>query len=146
MGKPDTARLLNEPTLNGPGRPGTNNLSSSPPSRCIYRVLERLRQGDDKVFTPHIVSIGLLHHGNECLKVMEVHNKSCWYGIVEHGLGEEEQVAALFNRTGKGVDIKSNCFVEVSKYIHSPWAIISLIVAGFLIILTVIPTMLYYFY
>lgn len=35
------------------------------------------------------------------------------YGIVEHGLGEEEQVAALFNRTGKGVDIKSNCFVEV---------------------------------
>ncbi|KAI5342173.1 hypothetical protein L3X38_010048 [Prunus dulcis] len=34
-------------------------------------------------------------------------------GIVEHGLGEEEQVAALFNRIAKGVDIKSNCFVEV---------------------------------
>ncbi|VVA40889.1 PREDICTED: UPF0481 [Prunus dulcis] len=34
-------------------------------------------------------------------------------GIVEHGVGEEEQVAALFNRIAKGVDIKSNCFVEV---------------------------------
>ncbi|VVA28922.1 PREDICTED: UPF0481 [Prunus dulcis] len=46
-----------------------------PPSRCIYSVLKRLRQGDDKVFTPQLVSIGLLHHGNERLKVMEVHNK-----------------------------------------------------------------------
>ncbi|VVA40890.1 PREDICTED: UPF0481 [Prunus dulcis] len=75
MARLSTARLLNGPTLNGSDVPGTDNLSSSPPSRCIYSVLERLRQGDDKVFTPHVVSIGLLHHGNERLKVMKVHNK-----------------------------------------------------------------------
>ncbi|VVA34671.1 PREDICTED: UPF0481 At3g47200, partial [Prunus dulcis] len=32
--------------------------------------------------------------------------------IIELGLGEEEQVAAIFNRFGKEVDIESYCFVE----------------------------------
>ncbi|KAI5343673.1 hypothetical protein L3X38_011549 [Prunus dulcis] len=33
--------------------------------------------------------------------------------IIELGLSEEEQVAAIFNRFGKEVDIESNCFAEL---------------------------------
>ncbi|ONI21579.1 hypothetical protein PRUPE_2G074000 [Prunus persica] len=125
--------LLNELTLNA------NSLSSSPNSQCIYKVLERLRQGDDKFFTPYVVSVGPLHPGKEHLKAMTVHKKKYLQDfleyllvendIIELGLGEEEQVAAIFIRFGKEVDIESNCFVE---------AIISLVVAGFLTILIVI--------
>ncbi|KAB1212254.1 hypothetical protein CJ030_MR5G025022 [Morella rubra] len=43
----------------------------------IYRVRERLRHGHERVYTPHIVSIGPLHHGKETLKDMEEHKM--WY-------------------------------------------------------------------
>ncbi|KAM1424511.1 hypothetical protein ACFX13_017242 [Malus domestica] len=41
--------------------------------RCIYRVPKRLRQGNEKAYTPQVVSIGPLHHGEEPLKGMEEH-------------------------------------------------------------------------
>ncbi|XP_034888473.1 uncharacterized protein [Populus alba] len=38
---------------------------------CIYKVPERLRELNDKAYTPCVVSIGPIHHGNEKLKAME---------------------------------------------------------------------------
>lgn len=38
---------------------------------CIYRVPKRLRQTNEKDYTPQIVSIGPFHHGREDLKPME---------------------------------------------------------------------------
>jgi hypothetical protein len=40
---------------------------------CIYRVPERLRELNEKAYTPRVVSIGPLHHGKENLKAMEDH-------------------------------------------------------------------------
>ncbi|CAL8996818.1 unnamed protein product [Prunus brigantina] len=51
------------------------NLSPLPPLRCIYRVPERLRRGNENAYTPRVVSIGPLHHGKEHLKAMEEHKK-----------------------------------------------------------------------
>ncbi|XP_070669359.1 UPF0481 protein At3g47200-like isoform X2 [Malus domestica] len=51
------------------------NLSDLSPERCIYRVPERLRQVNEKAYTPQVVSIGPLHHGNGHLKAMEEHKK-----------------------------------------------------------------------
>ncbi|KAJ4837348.1 hypothetical protein Tsubulata_008326, partial [Turnera subulata] len=43
------------------------------PQRCIYRVPDRLRKIDEAAYTPRVVSIGPLHHGQEELKAMEEH-------------------------------------------------------------------------
>lgn len=42
---------------------------------CIYKVPERLRELNDKAYTPCVVSIGPIHHGNEKLKAMEDHKR-----------------------------------------------------------------------
>ncbi|KAB2619749.1 hypothetical protein D8674_040002 [Pyrus ussuriensis x Pyrus communis] len=50
-----------------------DNLSDLSRERCIYRVPERLRQVNEKAYSPQVVSIGPLHHGKEPLKAMEEH-------------------------------------------------------------------------
>jgi hypothetical protein len=40
---------------------------------CIYKVPERLRELNEKAYTPRLVSIGPIHHGNDKLKAMEDH-------------------------------------------------------------------------
>lgn len=42
---------------------------------CIYKVPERLRELNEKAYTPRLVSIGPIHHGNEKLKAMEDHKR-----------------------------------------------------------------------
>ena len=40
---------------------------------CIYRAPVRLRESNEKIFTPQVVSLGPLHHGKEELKAMQEH-------------------------------------------------------------------------
>ncbi|KAM5564513.1 UPF0481 protein [Rosa sericea] len=54
-----------------------DSLSPLSPSRCIYRVPDRLRRVKEEAYTPHVISIGPFHHGKEALKAMEDHKK--WY-------------------------------------------------------------------
>ncbi|KAL9386280.1 hypothetical protein Peur_019404 [Populus x canadensis] len=42
---------------------------------CIYKVPERLRELNEKAYTPRLVSIGPIHHGKEKLKAMEDHKR-----------------------------------------------------------------------
>jgi len=39
---------------------------------CICKVPARLRELNEKAYTPRVVSIGPIHHGSEKLKAMEV--------------------------------------------------------------------------
>lgn len=53
-----------------------NRLRSLAPvssERCIYRVPKRLRDVNEKAYTPRLVSIGPLHHGRPGLGAMEEH-------------------------------------------------------------------------
>ncbi|PRQ22621.1 hypothetical protein RchiOBHm_Chr6g0252301 [Rosa chinensis] len=43
------------------------------PRCCIYRVPKRLRNQNEKAYTPQVVSIGPLHHGGKDLEAMEDH-------------------------------------------------------------------------
>ncbi|PQQ15837.1 UPF0481 protein [Prunus yedoensis var. nudiflora] len=52
-----------------------DSLSPLSPLRCIYRVPERLRHGNDKAYTPQVVSIGPLHHGKRHLNAIEDNKK-----------------------------------------------------------------------
>uniref|UniRef100_A0A6N2M336 Uncharacterized protein n=1 Tax=Salix viminalis TaxID=40686 RepID=A0A6N2M336_SALVM len=49
-------------------RPFSNNCS-------IYRVPKRLRELNEKAYTPQVISIGPLHYGKEELKEMEEHKR-----------------------------------------------------------------------
>jgi len=42
---------------------------------CIYKVPERLRELNEKAYTPRVVSIGPIHHGEEMLKAMKDHKR-----------------------------------------------------------------------
>jgi len=42
---------------------------------CIYKVPERLRELNEKAYTPRLVSIGPIHHFNDKLKAMEDHKR-----------------------------------------------------------------------
>ncbi|XP_057958672.1 uncharacterized protein LOC131151443 [Malania oleifera] len=41
------------------------------PNCSIYRVPKKLRNTNEKAYTPQLVSIGPLHHGQKCLQAME---------------------------------------------------------------------------
>ena len=43
---------------------------------AIYKVQERLRELNEKAYTPRVVSIGPIHHGKEKLKAMEDHKRT----------------------------------------------------------------------
>ncbi|KAI9398669.1 hypothetical protein POPTR_003G209832v4 [Populus trichocarpa] len=42
---------------------------------CIYKVPERLRELNEKAYTPRVVSVGPIHHGKDMLKAMEDHKR-----------------------------------------------------------------------
>ncbi|KAK9993160.1 hypothetical protein SO802_022863 [Lithocarpus litseifolius] len=50
-----------------------DSLSSLSSQSCIYRIPKRLRKRNNEAYTPHIVSIGPLHHGSTDLQAMEEH-------------------------------------------------------------------------
>ncbi|MBA0690664.1 hypothetical protein Goari_008326 [Gossypium aridum] len=46
-----------------------------PHKRCIFQVPDRLRQLNDKAYTPRVISIGPLHHGQQIFKPMEQYKR-----------------------------------------------------------------------
>ncbi|PON70888.1 hypothetical protein TorRG33x02_255760 [Trema orientale] len=49
-------------------------------SKCvIFRVPRKLRDSNEKAYTPHLVSIGPFHHGNKALNGMESHKKNYYF-------------------------------------------------------------------
>ncbi|XP_023874029.2 LOW QUALITY PROTEIN: UPF0481 protein At3g47200 [Quercus suber] len=50
-----------------------DSLSRLSSQSCIYRIPKRLRKWNNEAYTPHIVSIGPLHHGSTDLQAMEEH-------------------------------------------------------------------------
>ncbi|PQQ15831.1 UPF0481 protein [Prunus yedoensis var. nudiflora] len=52
-----------------------DSLSPLYPLRCIYRVPEQLRHGNDKAYTPQVVCIDPLHRGKRHLNAIEDNKK-----------------------------------------------------------------------
>ncbi|XP_059644924.1 UPF0481 protein At3g47200-like [Cornus florida] len=67
-------------------------------SCCIFRVPERLRETNEKAYTPQVVSIGPLHRGKKRLQAMEEHKVRC--------------LKSLFNSSNSGMNME-RCVGEV---------------------------------
>uniref|UniRef100_A0A6N2MAD6 Uncharacterized protein n=1 Tax=Salix viminalis TaxID=40686 RepID=A0A6N2MAD6_SALVM len=79
---------------------------------CIYRVPVRLRELNEKAYTPRLVSIEPLHHGKEELKAMEGHKifKASLEELVEV---VEEMETRLRNCYAETIDLSSDEFVKM---------------------------------
>ncbi|XP_006467195.1 uncharacterized protein LOC102615549 isoform X2 [Citrus sinensis] len=106
---------------------------------CIYRVPQGWRCLHPNDYTPKMVSIGPLHHGNEELKAMEEHKLS---------LIKECPMGTRFGYTNLVEDLQSYCKSPWhswkanlrQNYFNTPWASISVAGAVILLVLTLIQT------
>ncbi|EEF48863.1 conserved hypothetical protein [Ricinus communis] len=76
---------------------------------CIHRVPKRLRQLNEKAYTPRAVSIGALHHGKQELKAMEEHKRRYLRDFLEWSKASVEDCIKLI----KDNEIRlRNCYSE----------------------------------
>jgi hypothetical protein len=83
-------------------RPFSNNCS-------IFRVPKRLRELNEKAYTPHVISIGPLHHGKQGLKKMEEHKRLYLTEFLELS---EVNVKDFIAAIAKMEDKLRNCYAE----------------------------------
>jgi hypothetical protein len=79
-------------------------------SNCsIYRVPKRLRELNEKAYTPQVISIGPLHHGKEELKGMEEHKRLYLREFLElSDVNVKDFIAAIAEREAR----LRNCYAE----------------------------------
>ncbi|KAG5227622.1 UPF0481 protein [Salix suchowensis] len=79
-------------------------------NKCsIYRVPKSLRGSKEYAYTPHIVSIGPIHHGKEELKEMEVHKKLYLKQFLEWGnVSVEKCITTIAERETR----LRNCYAD----------------------------------
>ena len=83
-------------------RPFSNNCS-------IYRVPKRLRELNEKAYTPQVISIGPIHYGKEELKEMEEHKRLYLRGFLELSeVNVKDFIAAIAERETR----LRNCYAE----------------------------------
>ena len=84
-------------------RPFSNNCS-------IFRVPKRLRELNEKSYTPQVISIGPFHHGKQELKKMEEHKRLYLTEFLELSKVNivKDFIAAIAEREGK----LRNCYAE----------------------------------
>ncbi|XP_016647624.1 PREDICTED: UPF0481 protein At3g47200-like [Prunus mume] len=81
---------------------------------CIYRVPERLRRVSEKAYTPQVVSIGPLHHGEEGLKAMEDHKKRYLQDYIRRTKKQvKDQEAKLRSCYAETIQVSSDEFVRI---------------------------------
>ena len=86
---------------------------------CIYKVPERLRELSEKAYTPRVVSIGPIHHGNEKLKAMEDQKRMYLKEFIAHsevsGFIElmKEKETRLRHCYAETNGFSSECFIKM---------------------------------
>ncbi|GAY62542.1 hypothetical protein CUMW_218610 [Citrus unshiu] len=124
--------LLSRPLMNPGYSPAIYNmeeclqvklekLSPLPSNCCIYRVPERLRQINEKAYTPQVVSIGPLHHGKANLQFMEAHKQRYLRYFLQRAIISFDEFvqfiklreAELRGSYAEKVELSSDKFVEM---------------------------------
>lgn len=97
---------------------------------CIYRVPNRLRRILRMAYTPLVVSIGPLHHGNEDLKAMEEHKwRFLRHFLEKTGVSLEEYIQIVKLRETKIRD----CYADSISFSSDKFVNLILLDAVFII-------------
>ncbi|XP_028760100.1 UPF0481 protein At3g47200-like isoform X2 [Neltuma alba] len=100
------------------------------PECCIYRVPAELREGNEKSFTPQVISIGPLHHNNEKLKDMEQHKMRFLNDFLSRIQVSLDDCVELLRR--KEVKLR-NCYADPIEFDSDKFIEIILIDAAFIV-------------
>ena len=76
---------------------------------CIYRVPQKLRKVNMEAYTPRVVSIGPLHHGEEHLIAMEEHKLRYLRNFLSESGKTLEECVEIISREEKSV---RDCYME----------------------------------
>lgn len=99
---------------------------------CIYKVPERLRELNEKAYTPRLVSIGPIHHGKEKLKAMEDHKRM----YLQEFLAQSEVSVEGFIEFIKENETRlRNCYAETIEFSSEYFIKMILMDAAFVIML-----------
>uniref|UniRef100_A0A6N2KFP0 Uncharacterized protein n=1 Tax=Salix viminalis TaxID=40686 RepID=A0A6N2KFP0_SALVM len=97
---------------------------------CIYRVPARLRELNEKAYTPRVVSIGPLHHGKQNLQAMEDHKIMYLQQFLDQSKVSVEDLINIF----KGYETElRDCYAETIDLSTEEFAIMILLDAVFFI-------------
>ncbi|XP_021803066.1 UPF0481 protein At3g47200-like [Prunus avium] len=126
------ADIENQYILESSMREELGSLSPLSSSGCIYRVPERLRRVNENAYTPNLVSIGPLHHGEKALEAMEEHKKRylqdflCWTKV-----SLEDYITKIRDQEAR----LRSCYPETIKFSSDEFVRIILVDATFIIAL-----------
>ncbi|KAB1217341.1 hypothetical protein CJ030_MR4G020980 [Morella rubra] len=86
-------------------------------SQCsIFRVHKRLRMPNEKVFTPHLVSIGPFHHGTDELQPMEEIKQWYLHGLLNRRPTKETSLECFVEVIGSVEQACRECYSEKFSY------------------------------
>jgi len=99
---------------------------------CIFKVPERLREVNEKAYTPRLVSIGPIHHGKEKLKAMEDHKRMYLQEFIDRSRVSVEDFIELIKE--KETRLR-NCYAETNGFSSEYFIKMILMDAAFVIML-----------
>jgi hypothetical protein len=97
---------------------------------CIYKVPERLRELNEKAYTPRVVSIGPIHHGKDMLNAMEDHKRMYLQEFLDHS---EVSMEGFIELIKKNETRLRNCYAETIAFSSEYFIKMILLDAAFVI-------------
>jgi hypothetical protein len=98
---------------------------------CIYRAPIRIRESNETIFTPQVVSLGPLHHGKEELKAMQEHKILYLQDFLE---GRETSMEELITVVEERETELRNCYAETIDLGSEDFVKMMLLDASFIIV------------
>lgn len=98
---------------------------------CIYRAPVRLRESNEKIFTPQVVSLGPLHHGKEELKAMQEHKILYLQDFLEWSEASMKELIRVVEE--RETELR-NCYAETIDLVSEDFVKMMLLDASFIIV------------
>ncbi|XP_057477542.1 UPF0481 protein At3g47200-like [Actinidia eriantha] len=111
-------------------REKVDNLSPLSPKCFIFRVPKRLRQVNERAYTPFLVSIGPFHHGRDDLKPLEEHKWRYLKDFLQHSQKPLEYFVAFIKEREESI---RECYAESIIFDSDKFVEIILVDAAFII-------------